>query len=51
VLTYNCSVTDNDGQFLLIEAALVIPRWIKPETTKNRVGAHPSFLPSAGKPV
>jgi hypothetical protein len=31
------SVTDNDGQFLLIEAALVIPRWIKPETTKNRV--------------
>lgn len=45
VLICNCSVTDNDGQFLLIEAALVIPRWIKPETTKNRVGTHPSFLP------
>lgn len=34
------SVVDNDGQFLLIEAALVIPRWIKPENTKNRVWIH-----------
>eukprot|EP01103_Thecamoeba_quadrilineata_P017224 TRINITY_DN6013_c0_g1_i1.p1 TRINITY_DN6013_c0_g1~~TRINITY_DN6013_c0_g1_i1.p1 ORF type:complete len:636 (+),score=127.49 TRINITY_DN6013_c0_g1_i1:55-1908(+) len=31
------SVFDNDGEFLLIESALYLPRWIKPETSKNRV--------------
>eukprot|EP01052_Picozoa_sp_SAG31_P023962 SAG31_NODE_2009_length_6673_cov_3.370094_4_plen_588_part_00 len=31
------SVTDNDGQFLLIEAALDLPSWLKPETAENRV--------------
>jgi hypothetical protein len=30
-------VTDSDGQFLLIEAANFIPKWLQPETSKNRV--------------
>jgi hypothetical protein len=30
-------VTDNDGQFLLIEAALEIPRWLKPANAAHRV--------------
>ncbi|GIL77140.1 hypothetical protein Vretimale_3179 [Volvox reticuliferus] len=30
-------VWDNDGQFLLIEAAYALPRWLKPETAENRV--------------
>ncbi|GLC37418.1 hypothetical protein PLESTB_001589500 [Pleodorina starrii] len=30
-------VWDNDGQFLLIEAAYALPRWLKPETADNRV--------------
>lgn len=29
-------VWDDDGEFLLIEAALVLPKWITPETAKNR---------------
>lgn len=28
---------DNDGQFLLIEAAFAIPRWLKPDNSGNRV--------------
>ncbi len=31
------SVEDIDGQFLLIEVAHLLPKWIKPETTINRV--------------
>lgn len=31
------TVRDNDGEFLLIEAAYVIPRWLKPENSTNRV--------------
>ena len=31
------SVTDSDGQFLLIEAAHHLPKWLKPETSTNRV--------------
>ena len=31
------TVWDNDGSFLLIEAALTLPRWLKPELTENRV--------------
>ena len=27
---------DNDGEFLLIEAAYSLPRWLKPETATNR---------------
>ena len=30
-------VTDSDGQFLLIEAAHHLPKWLKPETSENRV--------------
>lgn len=29
-------VWDNDGEFLLIEAAYSLPRWLKPETAANR---------------
>ncbi len=31
------SVEDSDGQFLLIEAAHYIPKWLKPDTAINRV--------------
>ncbi|XP_056386405.1 protein ecdysoneless homolog isoform X2 [Hyla sarda] len=31
------SVEDNDGEFLLIEAADFLPRWLKPENSSNRV--------------
>lgn len=30
-------VWDNDGDFLLIEAAYSLPKWLKPETSRNRV--------------
>jgi hypothetical protein len=31
------TVSDSDGEFLLIEASDVIPSWLKPETATNRV--------------
>lgn len=31
------SVEDQDGQFLLIEAADVLPDWLEPETSENRI--------------
>jgi hypothetical protein len=31
------SIQDSDGEFLLIESALHIPNWLKPETAENRV--------------
>lgn len=31
------SVVDNDGEFLLIEAAMHLPNWLKPETAIHRV--------------
>ncbi|XP_062516659.1 protein ecdysoneless homolog [Corticium candelabrum] len=31
------TVKDSDGQFLLIEAAHVIPKWLQPDTSENRV--------------
>jgi hypothetical protein len=31
------TVRDEDGEFLLIEAAYAIPRWLKPENSLNRV--------------
>lgn len=34
----HCRVWDNDGEFLLIEAAYSLPRWLKPESAANRVG-------------
>jgi len=30
------SICDNDGEFLLIEAAHSLPRWLTPENSKNR---------------
>ncbi|OUM62081.1 hypothetical protein PIROE2DRAFT_62123 [Piromyces sp. E2] len=35
----NCiiSVKDNDGEFLLIEAANYLPKWLEPENCENRV--------------
>ena len=30
-------VWDDDGEFLLIETAFHLPRWLKPETAANRV--------------
>ena len=35
--TVSISVTDTDGQFLLIEAADFIPDWIDPENCENRI--------------
>ncbi|KAG2454776.1 hypothetical protein HYH02_000611 [Chlamydomonas schloesseri] len=48
-------VWDNDGQFLLIEAAYALPRWLKPETAEHRVWLrhgrlHLLPLPSAAAP-
>ena len=48
-------VWDNDGEFLLIEAAYSLPRWLKPETSTNRVWiaggkVHIVPLPSAAAP-
>ncbi|XP_078348439.1 protein ecdysoneless homolog [Oculina patagonica] len=34
------SITDNDGEFLLIEAAHFLPRWLNPDNSKNRVFVH-----------
>lgn len=31
-------VTDNDGEFLLVEAAATLPTWLGPEVADNRVG-------------
>ena len=31
------TVKDNDGEFLLIEAADYLPKWLEPETSTNRV--------------
>lgn len=33
-------VWDNDGEFLLVEAAYQLPRWLSPETAPNRVWLH-----------
>jgi SGT1 protein len=30
-------VVDNDGEFLLIEAAGILPSWLEPEVAENRV--------------
>jgi hypothetical protein len=38
-------VEDEDGQFLLIEAADALPKWLKPETANNRVGFGFACLP------
>ncbi|KAF7593427.1 hypothetical protein BBP40_011529 [Aspergillus hancockii] len=33
-------VTDNDGQFLLVEAAGALPSWLEPDVADNRVWIH-----------
>lgn len=33
-------VFDTDGEFLLVEAANVLPKWLSPETDRNRVWIH-----------
>ena len=41
-------VSDADGEFLLIEAASVLPKWLKPEIAENRVwinGGHLRIVP------
>ena len=35
---------DNDGEFLLIEAANALPKWLNPEVAENRVGHFTSLL-------
>lgn len=30
-------VEDNDGEFLLIEAADYLPKWLNPDSSQNRV--------------
>ncbi|KAH8169029.1 SGT1 protein [Sarocladium implicatum] len=37
-------VADADGEFLLVEAANVLPKWISPENDKNRVWIHQGQL-------
>jgi hypothetical protein len=37
-------VYDTDGEFLLIEAANVLPKWLKPEVSENRVRIYTSTL-------
>lgn len=32
-----CRVSDNDGDFLLIESADLLPNWLQPETSEHRV--------------
>ncbi|KAK4185293.1 SGT1 protein-domain-containing protein [Podospora australis] len=37
-------VSDSDGEFLLIEAAKVLPKWLSPENDANRVWIHQGKL-------
>nr|XP_033796525.1 protein ecdysoneless homolog [Geotrypetes seraphini] len=46
-------VEDNDGEFLLIEAAEVLPKWLTPENSSNRVFFHHGelcIIPAAQDP-
>lgn len=38
------SVMDSDGEFLLIEAAEVLPSWVKPTNSENRVWIYSGIL-------
>ncbi|XP_041473707.1 protein ecdysoneless homolog [Lytechinus variegatus] len=44
------SVHDNDGEFLLIEAAYHLPKWLEPETSINRVFIYRGDLHIIPKP-
>ena len=37
-------IVDGDGEFLLIEAAATLPRWLEPEVAENRVWIHDGGL-------
>ena len=37
-------VLDTDGEFLLVEAANVLPKWLSPETDRNRTWIHAGKL-------
>jgi hypothetical protein len=37
-------VSDSDGEFLLVEAANALPRWLNPEIADYRVNPEPMFL-------
>ena len=39
-------VVDTDGEFLLIEAANALPRWLNPEIADNRVGPYSMQTPN-----
>ncbi|KAL5078965.1 hypothetical protein RYX36_007386 [Vicia faba] len=44
---------DSDGEFLLIEAAFHLPRWVNPETTDNRIflrNGHIHIIPRSSLP-
>jgi hypothetical protein len=41
---YFVSISDSDGEFLLVEAADALPAWATPETTEHRVrSTQPSY--------
>lgn len=42
---------DSDGEFLLIEAAYSLPRWLKPEVATNRVWLHQGHVHLVAKQV
>jgi len=35
--SFDYRAQDNDGEFLLIEAADFLPKWVTPESAENRV--------------
>ncbi|GBN18479.1 Protein ecdysoneless, partial [Araneus ventricosus] len=37
-------IQDNDGEFLLIEAADHLPKWVNPDTSENRIFIHQGAL-------
>ena len=41
--TFFFSISDNDGEFLLIEAADFLPRWLTPDNSKNRVSSNSDY--------
>lgn len=48
-MTDSFRVVDTDGEFLLIEAAHALPKWLSPEVADNRVCAAPiSLFPRDG---
>lgn len=44
-------INDSDGEFLLIEAADYLPKWLNPESAENRVSVTYAILLSLFHPV